>query len=101
MQADGRLVQDIKDTAEFRANLGREANSLPFSAAQRGGGTLQGDVTEADGVQETQPFGDFFQNATSNLLLALVEFDLRGRFNRARYGQRGEVGNGHAVYLDG
>jgi hypothetical protein len=41
MQADGGLVEDIKDAAQARADLRRKADALALAAGQRGGAAVE------------------------------------------------------------
>ena len=55
VESDGRLVEDIEDSRETRADLGREADALHLSAGERRGGAVEGEVVESDVEQELQP----------------------------------------------
>ena len=59
VQADGRLVEHVKDAAQARADLRREANALRFAAGKRGGGAIQAEIAEAHGEQKIEALGDF------------------------------------------
>src|SRR3954471_20904041 len=47
MKADRRLVQNVKNTPQIRAGLGRQPDSLRFTAAQRFGRAAERKITKA------------------------------------------------------
>ena len=71
MQADGRLIQDIQHPHERRADLRRQPDAMALAAGQRAGGARQGQVFQADRLQEAQPVLDLLDNAVANLVLHL------------------------------
>src|SRR5206468_11769733 len=54
VKSDGRLVEHVEHAAKFGANLRSEANALAFAAGECRGGTIERDVSEADGIQKLQ-----------------------------------------------
>ena len=48
MQADARLIQNVENTNEARADLRREPDALRFAAAQGAALAIQREITEAD-----------------------------------------------------
>ena len=44
METNARLVQDVEHTYKAGTNLGREANSLSFTAAERAAFSVEGQV---------------------------------------------------------
>ena len=101
VEADGGLVENVEHAAEFRTDLGGEANALAFAARQRGGGTVERNVAESDVVQELQALGDFVDDAAGDGLIPARQLDLPGSIEGARHRQSGEIGDRHAVHLDG
>ena len=79
MQADGRLVEHVEHAAQLRADLRGQADALAFAAGKRGGGAVERDVSQADGVEEFQPLGDFAHHAAGHLLFALGESQFADR----------------------
>ena len=71
VQADGRLVEDIEDAGQAGADLRGEADALRFAARQRARAARQGEVIEADIVEEAQPVADFLEDADGDLVLLL------------------------------
>src|SRR5271157_16298 len=100
VEANGGLVQNVQHTAEFRTDLGGEANALALPARQSGGGAVERNVAESDVVQELQALGNFVDDASGDGLIPARQLDLPGGVQRARYGESGEVGDRHAVHLD-
>ena len=67
VQTDTGLVQDVEDTHERAADLGRQTDALPLPSRQRGGRPIQRQVIQPDVYQESQPLPDLFQDAAGNL----------------------------------
>ena len=70
VQADGRLVQHVKDAAQPRTDLGGQADALRFAAGERGGGTVQSQVAETHVEQKIEALGDFVQRTAGDFDLA-------------------------------
>jgi len=103
VQADGRLVENVEDPAEARADLRGEANALGFAAGKRGGGTAEAEIAEAYSKKKVEALGDFFEGAAGDFALAGSE--MRENFVDGGAGggerKRGEVGDGPAGELYG
>ena len=52
MQADGRFVEDVENTAQLRSDLRREADALAFSTGECGRRAAERQVAESDVVQK-------------------------------------------------
>ena len=63
VQADGGLVEHVKNAAQARADLRGQADALAFAAGERGGVAVEREVVEADGAEEFEALGDFAANA--------------------------------------
>ena len=100
VQADGRFVEDVEDTAQLRSDLRRQADALAFSTGECGGGTAKLEVAESDVVQEFEAFGDFVRDAAGDGQFPAGEFDVARTFESTRNRQAGEIGNRHAVHFD-
>ena len=100
MEADGRLVENVEDAAEARADLRGEANALAFAAGERGGVAVEREVIEADGAQEFKALGNFAANALGDQRFALSELKIDGGRKRAVERQGSEVGDGEAANFD-
>ena len=70
MQADRRLVEDVHHADETCADLACEPDALRFTAGQRVGAAIQGQVVQADVVEELQPRADLLQNLVGDLAAA-------------------------------
>ena len=58
VQADGRLVQDIQDADEARADLRGQTDALALAAGERRGRARERQVAQAHGLQKRQPGAD-------------------------------------------
>src|SRR6202030_4321088 len=103
MQADGRLVENVEDAAEARADLRGQADALGFAAGKRGGGTIEAEIAEADGEKKIEALGDFFQGAAGDFALAGSELgkNFVDRGARGSEGKRSEIGDGPTGEFDG
>ena len=48
MKADGRLVQNVEDTAQLGTDLRGQTDALAFAAGKRGRRAVEGDVVQSD-----------------------------------------------------
>jgi hypothetical protein len=60
VEADGGLVADVEDAGKAGADLGGEADALGLAAGEGAGRAAQGEVAEADIVQEAEAGDDLF-----------------------------------------
>src|SRR5260370_308368 len=98
MEADARLVKNVENTTQARTDLRGQADALRFAAGKRGGGTIQAEIAEADGEQELDALGNFFERTRGDFFLALGEMDedFGNRGTRATERKRGEISDGPA-----
>src|SRR6266567_8392371 len=103
VQADARLVEDIENAAEARADLRGQADALGFAAGESGGRAVEAEIAEADGEEELDALGNFFERARGDFLLAIGELreDFADGRPRGAQRKRGEIGNGPSAELDG
>src|SRR5690348_2021290 len=73
MQADGGFIQNVKNAAQTRSNLRREAYTLGLTAGESRGGTIQAQVAETHGQQKVNPFRDFLERTGGDFALARSE----------------------------
>ena len=73
VETDGRLVEDVQHTHQFRSDLGREPDPLALAAGQRSGHPVEGEVVEADRDQESEPVADFPEDLRCDVRVAFVE----------------------------
>ena len=52
VQADGGLVENVKDAGQIGAELGGQADALGFAAGKGVGRSVEGEVAEADVVEK-------------------------------------------------
>ena len=98
MQADGGLVEHVEHAAQLGADLRGQPDALRLAARQRGGGALQAQVIQPHGGEKLQPPADFIQHAAGDLRLAVVEFPVAHRHQRARHRQRRELRDGEVLH---
>src|SRR4029078_6576632 len=101
VQADRRLVEDVEDTRQAGADLGRQADALSFAPGQRRGAAAEREIPDADVVQEAQAIADLAQEAPRARVLALGELEALDRAQGGRDRQRDVLGDGPALDADG
>src|SRR3984957_11666852 len=96
VQADGRLIENIEDAAQARADLRGEADALRFAAGERGGRAVESEIAEPHVEKKIEALGDFRERATSYFSLAEREVAADFVNGSARFGERerGEIGDG-------
>ena len=62
VESDRWFVEHIQNAAQFRSNLRRQPDALPFAAGQRGGGAAERQVAKSDIVEELQALGDLVKD---------------------------------------
>ena len=75
VQADAGLVEDVEHADQRRADLRGQADALRLAAGQRGRGALQGQVAEADVVEEAQALADLLDDAAADEPLGLAQLE--------------------------
>ncbi len=95
VKTDARLVEDIENAAKTRADLRGEADALGLAAGESGGGAVETEIAEADGEQEIDALGNFFERARGDFFLAIGELRENFANGGARAAQRkgGEISN--------
>src|ERR1700683_3190054 len=97
MKTDGRLVEHVEHTAQFRSDLRGQTNALAFTAGKSRRRAVERNVAQSDCLQKLQTFDDLVHDASGDNRLSSGELDFFRCFQRARYWQTGELGNGHAI----
>ena len=87
MEADARLIEDVRDADKSGADLCREADPLRLSAGEGRGRPAQRQVVEADVIQELHARADLLQNLVADCLLMLRELQPVQEFQELRHGQ--------------
>ena len=67
VEADRRLVQDVHDPDQARADLGGQTDTLGLTSGQGCGSTRHGQVVQTHVAQEAQPRFDFLEDFPSDL----------------------------------
>jgi hypothetical protein len=73
VQADGRLVEDVEHAGEIGAELRRQPDALGLAAGEGLGRPVEGQVTEADVVEEFQALLNLRQKVLRDQSSARVE----------------------------
>ena len=86
MQSDAWFIEDVKNTRETRADLGRQSNALRFAARKRAAFAIERQITESDLDEKLQArlnFPNDFGHDSSLLRGQIQIVDVaRGRFDR-------------------
>ncbi len=69
VEADGWLVEYVECADEAAAERGGELDALRFAAGERGGEAVEGEVVEADLVEEVDALADFFEDFAGDFRL--------------------------------
>ena len=62
MQADRGLIENVHDADQTRADLARESNALRLAARQGVGAAVQGEISEPDVAEKSEPIADFLDD---------------------------------------
>ena len=100
VQPDRRLVQDIEHADQARSDLGGQADALPLAARQRGRGTIERQVVEADLGEKAQALADLLQHAARDRHLPLGQRERLEELPRGSNRKAHDVGDGPARDLD-
>ncbi len=73
VQPDRWLVEDVQDTHQGRADLGRQADPLRLATGQRHAGPIERQVVESNIDQEAEPRDDLLEQLPSDRPLSLGE----------------------------
>ena len=76
VEPDRRLVEDVEDADELRADLRREPQPLRLAAGERRGRAVELQVADADVVEERQPLADLLEDPRADQLLGLGQLEL-------------------------
>ena len=69
VQADGGFVEHVERADETRAERGGELDALRFAAGERGAEAVEGEVVEADFVEEVDALADLFEDLAGDFHL--------------------------------
>jgi hypothetical protein len=76
VEADARLVEDVRDADEGRADLGGEADALGLAAGQGHRRAVEGEVAEADLLHEAEALAGLGEDRLGDLALLGAEVEL-------------------------
>ena len=98
VEADARLVEDVKDAGEAGPDLAGEADALALAARQRARLAVEVQIFEADVVEEAEALDDLLHDALGDGLVLRGELgeDALGPLERLGDGAAGGVGDGLA-----
>ena len=89
VEADRRLVEDVEDADELRADLRREPQPLCLAARQRLRGAVELEVADADVGEEGEPLADLLHDPVADQLLGGREAELVEEAQRPGHRQAG------------
>ena len=84
VQPGGRFVEDVADSDQARADLRGQADSLKLAAGEGVGPPLEGQVAQADTVEERQPGGNLADQGGTD------QVERRGEVERLEPKPRGD-----------
>ena len=100
VQSDRRLVEDVEDADELRADLGREPEPLRLAAGERLRGAVELEVADADVVEEGEPLADLLDDPVPDQLLGRRQPELVEEGERARHRHARELVDRHRADRD-
>src|SRR5882724_124333 len=93
VEADGRLVENVKRADEMRAERRGELDALRFAAREGGSEAIEGEVVEADFVEELEATANFFQDFVGDGFLHFGQLQRREKDARFLDGEFADFGN--------
>ena len=84
MQPNRRLIQQVQNADEPRADSGGQPHALPFAAAQRVGRSVQRQILRADAIKKREPPYNFSHNRLRHRPLIFCERKSAKEFDRRR-----------------
>ncbi len=99
VQADGGLIEHVTDTAQVRAQLRGQAQSLRLAAGKRRRGAIQRQIGQANAFEELQAAADFLQQVSGNGLLARTALQFAKEGGKIGHRKSGQICNGLAAKL--
>src|SRR3990170_1800625 len=93
VQADGRLIEDVTDATQVRAELRGQADALRLAAGERGRGAIEREVVQAHLFEELKPRDELRQDVARDLGRAAAQPQPADEPLGGLDGQGGELGN--------
>ena len=100
VQANRRLVKNVKHAHQRRTDLGRETDSLAFTSGKRSGRTGQREILQTHILQEPQSHADLVENALRDHGLLAGEREPFQKIKLFRDGKMCKVRDIHAANRD-
>jgi hypothetical protein len=101
MQADGGFIEHVEDAAQPAADLGRQTDSLHLAAGERGGGSSERQVFEADVDKELRSVLYFAGHFAGDFAMFVGWLPIFELFEQSRKRHAAELVERVAVELDG
>ena len=101
VEADRRLVEDVEDADELRADLRREPEPLRLAARERLRGAVELEVADADVGEEGEALADLLHDPVADQLLGGRQPEVVEETERARDREAGELVDRALAHRDG
>ena len=98
VKADGRLVQNIQNACQRRANLGSQSDTLALAAGQGSGGPGQGQVLQTHIHQKAQAGFDLPDNLLGNNRHVPFQLEILHEFQLIPDTHGAKIHNAHATH---
>src|SRR5258706_12986919 len=92
MQPDGRLIEDVADAAQVRAELRREANALRLATRERRRRAVEREIAESHLAQEAQARAELGDQIARDVALAPHQLELGEALLQQRHRQEAAIG---------
>src|SRR2546430_1149426 len=101
VEADGRLVENVKRADEMRAERRGELDALRFAAREGGSEAIEGEVVEADFIEELEATANFFKDFVGDGFLHFGQLQRREKDARFFDGEFADFGDGSVCNANG
>src|SRR5438876_100273 len=101
VQTDRRLVENVKRADEMRAERSGELDALRFAAGESGSEAIEGEVVEADFVEELEATANFFKDFVGDSFMHFGKLQRREKDARFFYGEFADFGDGFVCDANG
>src|SRR5215510_6925197 len=101
VEPDARLIEDVEDADQARADLRGEADALPLAAREGRRRAIEGEVLEPHVGEEAQALADLLQHAAGDLRVALGQGEGVEELARGLDGEADHIRDGAAGGLHG
>ena len=101
VQADARLIQDIQHAHEAGADLSGQADTLALAAGEGRRRSGQGQIAQADALQEAQAGADLLEDLRRDEHVLLAEIQLVEKAQGVHHRELRKLGNVESAHRDG